>query len=95
MKILGSLELKAQVSFSDHLSLICLSIHLSVNFFFIFDFIPISNHWANFNYSSVLPQNILGWSYGVIDWNFSQDSDVAHDFIVFILTIITITTELI
>ena len=50
--IFSSPELKAQVSFSDHLSSVvclsvCLSVHLSVNFshFHLF----LQNHWANFN----------------------------------------------
>ena len=43
----GSHELKAQLSFSDCLSSVCLSVHLSVCNFSYFRLLK--NHWANFN----------------------------------------------
>ena len=50
--VFSSPELKAQVSFSDRLSSVCLSVHLSVrpsvNFFSHFQLL-LQNHWANFN----------------------------------------------
>ena len=63
--VLSSLELKAQVSFSDHLSsVVCLSVRpsvrpsvcLSVNFSHFH--LLLQNHWANFNVN--LAQSILG-----------------------------------
>ena len=46
--IISSPELKAQVSFSDHLSsVVCLSVRLSVNFSHFH--LLLQNHWANFN----------------------------------------------
>ena len=48
---ISSPELKAQVSFSDHLSSICLSVCLSVRLSVNFSNFSSSsqNHWANFN----------------------------------------------
>ena len=50
--VFSSPELKAQVSFSDHLSSVvclsvCLSVRLSVNFSHFH--LLLQNHWANFN----------------------------------------------
>ena len=46
--VLSSPELKAHMSFSDHLSsVVCLSIRLSVNFSHFH--LLLQNHWANFN----------------------------------------------
>ena len=48
VRVFSSPELKAQVSFSDHLSsVVCLSIRLSVNFSHFHRLLQ--NHWANFN----------------------------------------------
>ena len=47
-QVFSSPELKAQVSFSDHLSsVVCLSVRLSVNFSHFH--LLLQNHWANFN----------------------------------------------
>ena len=46
--VFSSPELKAQVSFSDHLSsVVCPSVRLSVNFSYFR--LLLQNHWANFN----------------------------------------------
>ena len=46
--VFSSPELKAQVSFSDHLSsVVCLSVRLSINFSHFH--LLLQNHWDNFN----------------------------------------------
>ena len=51
IRFFSSLELKAQVSFSDHLVVrrlsVLLSVCLSVNFSYLR--LLLKNHWANFN----------------------------------------------
>ena len=62
--IFSSPELKAQVSFSDHLlSLVCLSVCLSVRLNISHHHLFLQNHWTNFN--QTWHKASLAWMKGI------------------------------